>query len=216
MTRVKICGISRAEDALAAAGAGADLIGLVFAPSKRQVDAGRASEIVKAVKGLERPPQTVGVFVNMPAIEVNRTAEGCELDRVQLSGDEPWDYIRDIAMPVIKAVRVKAGQSGRDILAELERGERYMDGDFICLLDCAVAGSYGGSGQAFDWAVAREAAERYPIIVAGGLSPDNVGEAIRLAAPWGVDVSSGVESHGRKDIGKIQAFIDAVRAADEE
>ena len=216
MTRVKICGISRAEDALAAAGAGADFIGLVFAPSKRQVDAERAKEIIKALKGLERPPLTVGVFVNLPAIEVSRTAERCELDRVQLSGDETWDFIRDIAMPVIKAVRVKAGQSGRDILAEMERGERYMDGDFICLLDCDVAGSYGGSGQAFDWAVAREAAGRHPVIVAGGLAPDNVGQAVRLAAPWGVDVSSGVESRGRKDIERIKAFIDAVRAADEE
>jgi phosphoribosylanthranilate isomerase len=216
VTRVKICGISRAEDALAAAEAGADFIGLVFAPSKRQVDAGRAEEIVKALKGLERPPQTVGVFVNLPAIEVERTAERCELDRVQLSGDETWDYIRDIALPVIKAVRVKEGQSGGDILAEIVRGERYMDDNFICLLDCAVAGSYGGSGKAFDWALAREAAGRYPVIVAGGLSPDNVGQAISMAAPWGVDVSSGVESRGSKDIAKIKAFIDAVRAADEK
>ena len=216
MTKVKICGIGRAEHALAAAGAGADFIGLVFAQSKRQVDTKRASEIVKAVKGLERPPQTVGVFVNLPAIEVERTAEQCDLDRVQLSGDEPWDYIRDIALPVIKAVRVKGGQSGRDILAELSRGERYMDDDFICLLDCAVGGSYGGSGQAFDWAVAHEAAGSYPLIVAGGLSPHNVGQAIRLAAPWGVDVSSGVESRGKKDIDKIKSFIDAVRAADEK
>lgn len=216
MTRVKICGISRAEHALAAAEAGADFIGLVFAPSKRQVDAGRAAEIVKAIKKLERPPQTVGVFVNLPAIEVERTAERCGLDRVQLSGDESWDYIRDIALPVIKAVRVKTGQSGGDILAELERGERYMDDDFICLLDCAVAGSYGGSGRAFDWAVAREAAARYPVMVAGGLSPANVSQVIRLAAPWGVDVSSGVESRGRKDIDKIKAFIDAARSADEQ
>jgi len=216
VTRVKICGISRAEHALAAAGAGADFIGLVFAQSKRQVDAGRAAEIVKAVKKLERPPQTVGVFVNLPAIEVERTAERCGLDRVQLSGDESWDYIRDIALPVIKAVRVKTGQSGGDILAELERGERYMDDDFICLLDCAVAGSYGGSGRAFDWAVAREAAARYPVMVAGGLSPANVSQVIRLAAPWGVDVSSGVESRGRKDIDKIKAFIDAARSADEQ
>ena len=216
MTRVKICGIGRAEHALAAAEAGADFIGLVFAPSKRQVDAKRAGDIVKALKKLERPPQTVGVFVNLPAIEVERTAEQCGLDRVQLSGDEPWDYIRDIAVPVIKAVRVKDGQSSKDILAELSRGERYVDDDFICLLDCDVAGSYGGSGQAFDWSVAREAAGRYPLIVAGGLSPDNVSEAIRLAAPWGVDVSSGVESRGRKDIGKIKAFIDTARATDEE
>jgi phosphoribosylanthranilate isomerase len=216
MTRVKICGVTEAAHALAAAEAGADFIGLVFAPSKRQVDAGRALEIVQAVKGLERPPQTVGVFVNLPAIEVERTAERCGLDRVQLSGDEPWDYIRDIALPVIKAIRVKAGQSGRDVLAELTRGERFMDEGFVCLLDCDVAGSYGGSGRAFDWAVAKEATQRYPVIIAGGLSPNNVGQAIRLAAPWGVDVSSGVESRGKKNVEKIKAFIDAVRAADEK
>ena len=89
-----------------------------------------------------------------------------------------------------------------------------MGADLMCLLDCYAAGSYGGSGKAFDWSVAREATQRFPVMVAGGLSPQNVGEAMRLARPWGVDVSSGVESDGVKDILRIKAFIEAVRQAD--
>ena len=219
MTRVKICGITETVHALAAAEAGADFIGLVFAPSKRLVDAERAKEIITAVKGRaergERKILTVGVFVNTPAAEVNRIAEYCGLDRVQLSGDEPWDYLRDIERPVIKAVRVRRQQGSEDVLAELEPGYQLRGADFVCLLDSQVEGSYGGSGQAFDWRVAREAAERFPVIIAGGLSAENVGQAMRLARPWGVDVSSGVESEGVKDISKINAFIAAVRQADE-
>jgi len=219
MTRVKICGITETVHALAAAEAGADFIGLVFAPSKRLVDAERAKEIITAVKGRaergERKILTVGVFVNTPAAEVNRIAEYCGLDRVQLSGDEPWDYLRDIERPVIKAVRVRRPQGSEDVLAELAPGYQLRGADFVCLLDSQVEGSYGGSGQAFDWRVAREAAERFPVIIAGGLSAENVGQAMRLARPWGVDVSSGVESEGVKDISKINAFIAAVRQADE-
>lgn len=219
MTRVKICGITETVHALAAAEAGADFIGLVFAPSKRQVDAERVKEIITAVKGQAERGEpkilTVGVFVNTPAIEVNRIAEYCGLDRVQLSGDEPWDYLRDIERPVIKAVRVRRQQSSEDVIAELALGYQLRGADFVCLLDSQVEGSYGGSGQAFDWRVAREAAERFPVIIAGGLSAENVGQAMRLARPWGVDVSSGVESEGVKDISKINAFIAAVRQADE-
>jgi phosphoribosylanthranilate isomerase len=175
----------------------------------------QAKEIASAVKGhREGQVLTVGVFVNAPAAEVNRIADYCGLDRVQLSGDEPWDYLRDVERPVIKAVRVRRGQSSQDILAELAPGYRMLEAGFVCLLDCYAAGSYGGSGKAFDWRVAREAAQRFPVIVAGGLSPQNVGEAVRLAKPWGVDVSSGVESEGVKDSVMIKAFIEAVRRAD--
>lgn len=214
MTKIKICGISRVEHALAAAEAGADFIGIVFAPSKRQVDAERAREIVAAVKAERNSIEAVGVFVNIPAVEVNRTAEYCRLDRVQLSGDEPWKYISDITRPVIKAVKVRGGSDSGSLLSELERGQRFMGDDSIYLLDCYVPGSYGGSGEAFDWTVAREATEGFPIIVAGGLSPHNVGEAIRLARPWGVDVSSGVETHEVKDVTRIRDFIEAVRRTD--
>lgn len=215
MTRVKICGVTQTVYALAAADAGADFIGLVFAPSKRLVDVDKAKEIVATVRGCgSREVLMVGVFVNTPAAEVNRIAEYCGLDRVQLSGDEPWDYLRDIERPVIKAVRVRRGQSGHDIIAELASGYQMLGADLMCLLDCYASGSYGGGGKAFDWRVAREAGQRFPVMVAGGLSPENVGEAIRLARPWGVDVSSGVESEGVKDILRIKAFIEAVRKAE--
>jgi phosphoribosylanthranilate isomerase len=215
VTSVKICGITQTAHALAAADAGADFIGLVFAPSKRLVDVEQAKEIVAAVERHgERKVLTVGVFVNAPAAEVNSIAEYCGLDRVQLSGDEPWDYLRDIERPVIKAVRVRRGQSSQDILAELAPGYQMLGVDFMCLLDCYASGSYGGSGKAFDWRVAREAAQRFTVIMAGGLSAQNVGEAVRLIRPWGVDVSSGVESEGVKDILRIKAFIEAVRKAD--
>lgn len=215
MTHVKICGICQIEHALAAADAGADFIGLVFAPSKRQVDAKRAKKIVAEVKKHQSPPQTVGVFVNTPAIEVNRIVEHCDLDRVQLSGDEPWSYIGDIAVPVIKAIRVHRYLDNDSLLADLERAWRFTDDDFLFLLDRAVPGSYGGTGQTFDWKLARGVTEKLPVIIAGGLSPENVAKAIRIARPWGVDVSSGVESNGAKDIARIKAFISAVRKCDE-
>jgi phosphoribosylanthranilate isomerase len=222
VTRIKICGITETIHALAAVEAGADLIGLVFAPSKRLVDVELAKEIVTSVKGqkelnkrVDQQIITVGVFVNTPAAEVNRVAEYCNLDRVQLSGDEPWDYLRAIERPVIKAVRVRRHQRSEDVLAELAPGEQLQGSDLIYLLDCHIAGSYGGSGQAFDWKVAQDAAERFSVIIAGGLSAENVGEAIRIAGPWGVDVSSGIESEGIKDITKIKAFIAAVRHTDQ-
>jgi phosphoribosylanthranilate isomerase len=222
VTRVKICGISESIHAQAAVEAGADLIGLVFAPSKRLVDVEQAKEIVTSIKGqkelnkrIEQEIITVGVFVNTPTAEVNRVADYCSLDRVQLSGDEPWDYVRAIERPIIKAVRVRRHQSSEDVLAELAPGEQLQGSDIIYLLDCHIAGSYGGSGQAFDWKVAQDASERFPVIIAGGLCAENVDKAIRIAGPWGVDVSSGIESDGTKDISKIKAFIAAVRHTDQ-
>lgn len=214
MTRVKICGICHGEHALAAAEASADFIGMVFAESKRQVDTARAKEVVAQVKRLANPPEVVGVFVNTPAIEVNRIAEQCGLDRVQLSGDEPFDYVGKIGKPVIKAIKVSRKHTGDSLTGELARWWRHMEGDSLFLLDCDIAGSYGGSGQAFDWGVAQAAAREYPLIIAGGLSPENVGEAIRIARPWGVDVSSGVETEGVKDTARIREFISAVRRED--
>jgi len=214
MTRVKICGITDVAHALAAAEAGADFIGLVFAPSKRRIDVEQATEIVAALKGLK--PMVVGVFVNAPADSVNRIAEYCGLDWVQLSGDEPWEYSRDIQRPVIKAIRVRSEQGSEDILAQIASGYQGHGEGLICLLDCHVEGSYGGTGQSFDWGLARQVSHRFPVIIAGGLSPENVSEAIRVARPWGVDVSSGVETEGAKDIFKIKSFIEAVRKADEE
>ena len=212
MTKVKICGITEVGHALAAAEAGADFIGLVLAPSRRRVPIQTARRIALAVKGVKPHPLVVGVFVNALAYSVNRIAEYCGLDWVQLSGDEPWEYLREIERPVIKAIRVRNEQSSQEILADIASG--YHGHDLVYLLDCHVEGSYGGTGRSFDWGLAREIAPRFPVIVAGGLSPENVAEAIRVARPWGVDVSSGVESQGVKDVAKIRAFVESVRRED--
>ena len=212
MTRIKICGITEPSQAAAAAEAGADYIGIVMAPSKRQVDAERAKSIVAALKGSRAIP--VGVFVNTSADEINRIAKYCNFDRIQLSGDEPWEFVKKLNRPAIKAVKVSTEHTGDKLLKEIDGGYKKADYYFLPLLDCAVNGSYGGSGKSFDWAIARKATEKYRFVLAGGLTPENVGGAIASARPWAVDVSSGVESNGKKSITKIKAFIAAVRSAD--
>jgi phosphoribosylanthranilate isomerase len=214
-TRVKICGIRDKNHALAAVEAGADFIGLVFAPSKRQVSPAKACEIVSDVKKSRNTTEVVGVFVNAPSSQVNEITDFCALDWVQLSGDESWEYCREIVKPVIKAIRVDQ-QSPEELYTALSAGTRLLPAQrFITLLDSQVEGKYGGTGEGFDWKLAQEAAKRFPVIIAGGLDPKNVARLIETVAPWGVDVSSGVETGGVKDMTKIKTFIEAVRKADE-
>jgi phosphoribosylanthranilate isomerase len=215
VTRIKICGLTDVESALAAARAGADFLGLIFAPSRRQLVPERAREIVDAVRSLFPRPAVVGLFVNLPAKEVNRIAGFCRLDRVQLSGDEDWSYCRDIESPLIKVIHITKDKNAEKIIAEIESGYRLLvNRDFLSLLDAKAGGAYGGTGTTFDWHLAREVSARFPVMIAGGLTPENVGRLVQEARPWGVDVSSGVESNGKKDIGKIGAFISAVREAE--
>jgi phosphoribosylanthranilate isomerase len=215
MTRVKICGIKEKAHALGASRAGADLIGLVLAPSPRQVTAAKAQEIVAAVRKQNEPVAVVGVFVNMPAPAVNRTARDCNLDWVQLSGTETWAYCQMIDRPLIKVVHVEAGLSPEEIKACLAQGDQALSRkEHRYLLDSRTGDRYGGTGLTFDWGLAGEVAREFPVIVAGGLTPENVGEAVKVAAPWGVDVSSGVEVDGVKSTIRIKAFIEAVRRAD--
>ena len=215
MTRVKICGIRDENHALAAVEAGADFIGLVFAPSQRQVSPAQACEIASAVKQSSDTTKMVGVFVNAPASDVNRIADFCALDWVQLSGDESWEYCREVVKPVIKAIRIDR-QSPEELYAELSAGGKLLPPQrFITLLDSQVEGKYGGTGESFDWKLVQQVAKRFPVIIAGGLDPKNVAKLIERVAPWGVDVSSGVETGGVKDIAKIGTFIEAVRKADE-
>jgi len=215
MTRIKICGIREEVHALAAVEAGADFIGFVFAPTRRQVSPAKAREIVDTVKKSSSAIKPVGVFVDTPASEVNRIADFCGLDLVQLSGNESWEYCRQIARPIIKAIRI--GQQLREeINAELTVGLKTLSPQrFITLLDSQVEGKYGGTGITFSWRLAQQVAKEFPVIIAGGLDPENVAQAIEIATPWGVDVSSGVETDGTKDIAKIKAFIEAVRRTDD-
>ena len=215
MTRVKICGIKEKAHALGASRAGADFIGLVMAPSPRQVTVAQAQEIVGVIREQHDPVEVVGVFVNMPAPAVNRIARACNLDWVQLSGTETWAYCQMINRPLIKVVHVEAGQNPEEIRDRLARGnEALSQQEHRYLLDSRLGDRYGGTGITFDWGLAGAVAREFPIIIAGGLAPENVAQAIEIAAPWGVDVSSGVEVNGVKSIVRIKAFIEAVRRAD--
>jgi phosphoribosylanthranilate isomerase len=206
-TRVKICGITRPGDARAAAQAGADAIGLVFYPtSPRYLGTERAVEIRDAL-----PPfvQTVALFVNPDAAQVAQVLGRVRPSMLQFHGEETPEFCAQFGMPFVKAVRMGSGvKSGVDALEYL----RPFSHAAAWLFDSHVP-EYGGVGESFDWALV-PVTERY-VILSGGLSPANVAEAIRRVRPWGVDVSSGVESaKGIKDAASIAAFIAEVRNAD--
>ncbi len=215
MTQVKICGIQDKEHAITAAEAGADFIGMVFAQSPRQVGHEEAEAISEAIKEAGYPTKLVGVFVNMPARQVNVIARTLKLDWIQLSGEEPEEYYPFMIKPIIKAIHIREGHTPADISATIAKEEKRLAvQEHIYLLDTQVKGLYGGTGKTFDWAVAQGAAG-VPAIIAGGLNPQNVSQMIKDVSPWGVDVSSGVETNGAKDPAKIKAFIKAVREHDD-
>jgi phosphoribosylanthranilate isomerase len=217
VTRIKICGVSDIDSAVVAGRAGADFLGLVFAPSRRRVPVEEARQIVKAVGQLEEPPETVGLFVNAPVKDVNEIAEYCNLNRVQLSGDETWQYCQEIARPVIKVLHVSPYSTGAGLTTEIEKGYQSLSAQRLtCLLDSSIRGAYGGTGETFNWQIAKTLSARFPLVIAGGLTPDNVNRLINEIHPWGVDVSSGVETDGKKDKHKIKAFIEMVLKTDKE
>ena len=219
MTKVKICGVRTPEHALVAAEAGADYVGTIFADeSARKVTpqhAGRIADALHAANLSTPRPLLVGVFVNQPVALMNDLAETCGLDMIQLSGDEPWDVCNQLNRPVIKVLHVEAGQTSNKIYAELAaHGVSLQDRGGFYLLEPKVEGQYGGTGQRLSLDLAQHVAEKIPFLLAGGLTPDNVTEAVSSARPWGVDVSSGVETDRMKDPEKIRSFIAAVRAVD--
>jgi phosphoribosylanthranilate isomerase len=205
---VKICGLRTVEHALAAAAAGADMLGLVFAPSRRQVSLAEAGVIVAAVRSLPPPyPRMVGLFVNEHPATISAIATQLSLDLVQLSGDEPASDAEALAWPLIRSVRMDGSANEAAWLAQPRTGPH----ELIFLVDAHVPGSYGGTGVRADWERAAALATRVPLLLAGGLSAANVGMAIAKVRPLGVDVSSGVEHEGQKDPARIDAFIAAAR-----
>jgi phosphoribosylanthranilate isomerase len=207
MTLVKICGITDPGVCLAALGAGADFIGLVFAPSRRKVKPEVARALSRLVHYSKPGVEVVGIFANQTVTEVNQAARDYDLDRVQLSGDESWEFCSRVSLPVIKAVRISADTRPDYVLGAIQQGFERLENGLVVLLDSAVPGVFGGSGRMFAWETAREVLGRERIMVAGGLGPDNIGSLVREFDPWGVDVSSGVETNGAKDIQKISDFV---------
>ncbi|BCS52965.1 phosphoribosylanthranilate isomerase [Geobacter sp. SVR] len=203
MVKVKICGITNLDDALTAIDAGADALGFVFVQaSPRHIAPEQAADIIRQL-----PPfvHTVGLFVNQTQQTVNSIADQCGLDLIQLHGDESPHYCRGIGRRIIKAFRIKDSTS-------LDGVDSYRVA--ACLLDAWSPTAHGGTGQTFNWDIAAVAAAAHRIILAGGLTPANVAEAVKRVCPYAVDVSSGVESApGRKDAALVRDFIAAAKHA---
>lgn len=208
MTIIKICGIKNLKDALDATEAGADYLGFNFYPkSVRFIDKEACAEITSVLKKEHPQIKLVGVFVNSSVDEVKNILKTCSLDLAQLHGDETPEMFAQLAPHAFKAFRGipsdAAGYERSDVPA--------------FLVDAAVKGVYGGSGVTADWSAAAELAKKYPLLLAGGLTPENVGEAVGRVKPWGVDVASGVESApGEKDAMKMSAFVKVVREVENQ
>ncbi len=201
MVRVKICGITNTEDAMAAVRAGADALGFVFAQSPRQVAPEKARQVIDALPPLV---SKVGVFVDEAPRKVAEIAARCGLDYVQLHGVEEVKEAQGLGLRVIKSFAMGKGDPP---------GPRDYPGAAL-LLDTYVPGLAGGSGKSFDWSLAAPLAKERPIILAGGLNPENVAQAIEIVNPFAVDVSSGVEkSPGRKDHERVTEFVKRAKLA---
>ena len=235
--RVKICGLTDPEHVEAAAALGVEFIGLVFAErSRRRLTVEQAKRLVAALPSRAGPeltlrtgggglwfdrcadaldqlaerrrPLLVGVFADQPASLVNSIADAVGLDMIQLSGNERWETALQMRRPVIKTVRTEPDLGLAALRLRLETGMAHL-----VQLDAFVEGELGGTGRLASWELAAGLAEEMPVMLAGGLTPGNVGEAVATVRPWAVDVSSGVEREGTKDVGLIQQFVQAARGA---
>ena len=208
-TTVKICGVRRAENALVAAEAGADYIGIVFVPGRRRrIEPTEARMITDRLRSMgPTVPRSVGLFGDQPLAEVLDTIAGAGLNVVQLCGEESVEYCRAVGdhTRVIKVLHVANDAAIGEISNLIDA---YTAAGCTVTLDSQVAGLHGGTGESFDWSIAaRLASSGRSFMLAGGLTPDNVSQAVSLVKPWGVDVSSGVETDGEQDPDKIRQFV---------
>jgi phosphoribosylanthranilate isomerase len=218
MTHIKICGVQKLDDALVAADAGADFIGIVFVPERRRrLSIEEARAIVDELRiATSSPPRIAGLFADQPLEEVNHTIEACGLELAQLCGQESLDYCSQVQAQIIKVLHISGTAcADGDIDRMAENIEMYCSAGHLVNLDRLVAGLQGGTGQSFDWSIAARLSQRgHSFLLAGGLTPENVAQAIATAQPWGVDVSTGVETNGVKDPQKIRAFIRNARQSE--
>lgn len=199
--KVKICGITDVESAHIAVQAGVDALGFVFAKSKRQITPEQAKQIIETLpKGVEK----VGVFVNEDPQVIESVVHSCGLTMIQLHGEETPDQCQGYSLPVIKAVGVKEKK-------DLVNTQMYLN-DYL-LVDSPKGAFKGGNGVRFDWSLLSDWSSNKKLILAGGLTPENVRKAIQVTQPYMVDVSSGVETDGKKDHEKIKAFIQNAKGA---
>ena len=217
MTRLKVCGLRDVDNALVAADEGADFLGFIFVPgARRRLSVEEGGSLISGYRRRRGSggPRLVGVFADQPADEVNRIVDLCGLNLAQLCGDEEPEHWRSIRVPIIKQVKVRDDWPREKAVADATRRVSHvLSKGHMVHLDRYEAGAHGGTGRSFDWGIAREVSRCHDFLMAGGLTPGNVGRAIGEVSPWGVDVSSGVETDGVKDPMKVRAFAQAVRQA---
>ncbi len=208
---LKVCGITELEDARYLAGAGADYLGFIqHEDSPRYAPPALAGDIIQWVHG----PKPVGVFVNTPAEDVNSAADDAGFELVQLHGQEPPELVEAVERPVIKAIHVRHDASSNQLRTLFERYEDAVD---YFLLDTHDSSVWGGTGESFNWRLARDLSDEYPLFLAGGIDAENVTRAVDTMRPFAVDLSSSLESvPGQKSFEKIDAFMDAFRAVQQE
>jgi phosphoribosylanthranilate isomerase len=210
-SHIKICGIRDVPAALVATEAGATAIGFVLAPSRRRIDPSAVRDILDCMPSVR--PQAVGVVVNETSATICRVVAESGIDVVQLAGDEEPSLLDELPFRTWKVMRFPVGSDKDTARRTIDPWLEHQRPVEAVLLDASVPGVYGGSGHAADWELAAELAREYPVILAGGLNPQNVGKAIDAVRPCGVDVSSGVESEGVKNPARIRTFVGSAQTA---
>mgnify|MGYP001169107805 CR=1 FL=1 len=214
MTKLKICGLRDYDSANVAVESGANFLGFVFVPGARRcLEMNHAKNMIENLKTKhgDKLPGLVGLFANQKIARVNKIVHHLNLDLVQLCGGEEHEYVKGIDVPTIKQVKVVEDEQFTASVAKVrEQVELALNYGSMVVLDKYEASSYGGTGSKFNWNIAAELSDTYNLILAGGLDCDNIVDAISQVAPWGVDVSSGIETDGIKDKDKIRKFSSSV------